>query len=391
MLVKKSGLFRIFMSIITLVLLVSLLAPSLSCGEPETVTETIITTETSTSTETSTTTETATSTETETETVEPIVLVFTSHNSGSGFWRKEVIDPYFRELERRSNGRVVVEEHWNGELVSLIDAYDFMLKGSVDMAEYFPGMLAGRFPMDDVFAFSPFDAQCYRPARAAYELGQEFPELLEAYDDAKLLWRIPGYSVGMVTVNKAIRTLEGSKGYKITPVGQWSAALMEALDWTPTSVPPEESTSSLETGVIDGTGISMYLLWEFGWGPIVKYLTKPICVDEMIVNCSMNLDSWNSLPKDVQDTIDDLSEWILDIRDEAIYKNFEEGIQKAPEEFGIEIITLSAEEQANFNAAVMPVRDDFVAHIDSLGLPGQALLDKYLELTYKYSGEEYKW
>jgi TRAP-type C4-dicarboxylate transport system substrate-binding protein len=329
---------------------------------------------------------------TTTPTEEPIVLVFTSHNSGTGFWRTEVIDPYFRELERRTNGRVKVEEHWNGELVNLIDAYDFMLKGSVDMAEYFPSMLAGRFPMDDVVAFSPFDAQCYRPARVIYEMGQEFPQMLEPYNkDAKLLWRIPGYSVGMVTVNKAIRTLEGSKGYKITPVGQWSAKLMEALDWTPTSVPPEESTSSLETGVIDGTGISMYLLWEFGWGPIVKYLTLPIHVDEMLVNCSMNMDTWNKLPKDIQDTIDDMGEWVLDIRDKAIYNNYIESLPKAHDEFGIEIITLSPEEQAKFNAAVMPVREDFVTAIDDLSLPGQELLDKYLELTYKYCEDKYKW
>jgi TRAP-type C4-dicarboxylate transport system substrate-binding protein len=326
-----------------------------------------------------------------TTTEEPVVLVFTSHNSASGFWRKEVIEPYFTELEKRTNGRVKVEQHWNGELVNLIDAYDFMLKGSVDMAEYFPSMLAGRFPMDDVVCFSPFDAQCYRPARVIYELGQEFPEMLEPYKDAKLLWRVPGYSVGMVTGKKAIRDLEGSKGYKIGPVGQWSSAQMEALGWTPTSVPPEDSTSALQTGVQDGTGISMYLLWEFGWGPIIKYLTMPIHVDEMLVNCSMNWDSWNKLPKDVQDTIDDMEEWILDIRDKAIYKNFEESLPKATEEFGIEIITLSPEEQAKFNAAVQPVREAFVADIESQGLPGQELMDKYLELTYKYSEDKYKW
>jgi TRAP-type C4-dicarboxylate transport system substrate-binding protein len=322
---------------------------------------------------------------------EPIVLVFTSHNSGSGFWRTEVIDPFFRELEKRTDGRVVVEEHWNGELVSLIDAYDFMLKGSVDMAEYFPSMLAGRFPMDDVVAFSPFDAQCYRPARVIEELGDKFPEMMEPYNDAKLLWRIPGYSVGVVTSKKPIRDLESSKGYKIGPVGQWSSAQIEALGWVPTAVPPEDSTSALQTGVQDGSGISMYLLWEFGWGPIMKYLTKPICVDEMLVNCSINWDSWNKLPKDVQDTIEDLQDWIIDVRDEAIYKNFAESLPKATEEFGIEIITLSPEEQAKFNAAVMPVREAFIADIESKGLPGQELMDKYLELTYKYSEDKYKW
>jgi hypothetical protein len=40
---------------------------------------------------------------------------------------------------------------------------------------------------------------------------------------------------------------------------------------------------------------------------------------------------------------------------------------------------------------VAPVREDFIADIESKGLPGQELMDKYLELTYKYSEDQYKW
>ena len=78
------------------------------------------------------------------EAKDPITLVFTSHNSGSGFWKTNVIEPYFIELEKRTNGRVKVEQHWNGELVNLMDAYDAMVKGVVDLAEYFPSMLQGK-------------------------------------------------------------------------------------------------------------------------------------------------------------------------------------------------------------------------------------------------------
>jgi len=320
---------------------------------------------------------------------QPITLVFTSHNSGNGFWKTNVIEPYFKELEKRTNGRVKVEQHWNGELVNLIDAYDAMIKGSVDMAEYFPSMLAGRFPMDDIMPFTPFDTMTYRPGRVMYELGKEFPQSLEPYKDAKLLWREPGYSVGFVTSKTAVRDFAGSKGLKMGPVGEWSAKLIEALGWVPTPVPPEDSTSALQTGVQDGSGISMYLLWEFGWGPIMKYMTVPIHVDEMLVNCSMNLNTWNSLPKDIQDTINDMSEWIVDLQDAAVVKNYYDSVPKAKTEFGIEVITLSAAEQAKMQAAIQPVQDAFVKSLEDKGLPGKKLMDKFIELNRKYSDSKY--
>ena len=320
----------------------------------------------------------------------PVTLIFTSHNSGSGFWKTSCIEPYFIELEKRTNGRVKVEQHWNGELVNLIDAYDAMIKGSVDMAEYFPSMLQGRFPMDDVVVFTPSDSLCYRPGRVLHEIGQEFPQMLKPYSDAKLLWREPGGSYGAVTTRKAIRTLEGSKGMKIGPVGKWSSKLIESYGWIPTPVPPEDSTSALQTGVQEGTGISMYLLWEFGWGPIMKYMTLPLHFDEMLVNCSMNLDVYNKLPKDIQDIMAEMTDWVIDLQDKAVLTNLHESLPKAETEFGIETIWLPAEEQAKFTEATKSVKQEFIDDLESKGLPGQKLMDRFLELNKKYSDDKYK-
>jgi TRAP-type C4-dicarboxylate transport system substrate-binding protein len=318
---------------------------------------------------------------------EPVTLVFTSHNAGGGFWHKSVIEPYFIELEKRTNGRVKVEQHWNGELVSLMDAYDAMLKGDVDLAEYFPSMLVGRFPMDDVVAFSTY--YNYKPGRTMYELGQEFPQMLEPYQEAKLLWRENGYSIGMGTTKKQIRDIAGSKGIKLGPVGKWSSARMEALGWVPTPTPPEEATSALQTGVQEGSGISMYLLWEFGWGPIMKYITMPIRVDEMLVNCSMNIDTWNSLPKDIQDIINGMEEWIIDLHDQAVLKNAFESMPRAEKEFGTVFYTLPAEEQAKIAELTVPVQEAFIAELESQGLPGKELVERFLELDKKYSDPQY--
>jgi TRAP-type C4-dicarboxylate transport system substrate-binding protein len=374
--VKKNNAKRLIIPVAAmLVLVITLAVFFVACGKPSTTTTPTTPAPTATTPATS---------------EKPITLIFTSHNSGTGFWRLNVIDPFFRELEKRTNGRIKIEEHWNGELVSLMDAYDAMLKGSVDLAEYFPSMLAGRFPMDDIMPFTPFDTVVYRPGRVVYELGQQFPQSLEPYKEAKLLWREPGYSVGFVTTKKAVRDLAGSKGMKMAPVGEWSANIIEALGWVPTSVPPEESTSALQTGVNDGTGISMYLLWEFGWGPIVHYMTVPIHCDEMLVNCSMNINTWNKLPKDIQDIINSMLEPNVDLQDAAVVKNYFDSIPKAKSEFGIELITLPQSEQDKMNAAIQPVQDAFIKSLEDKGLPGKDYMAKFLELNRKYSAEQYK-
>jgi len=334
-----------------------------------------------------TTNVTSTAVSTATTTVKPITLVYTSHNNGTGFWAKNVIGPYFREIEKRTNGKIHIEEHWNGELVSLKDAYDVMLKGDVDMAEWFPSMLQGRFPMEDVVSFT--QVTNYRPARTLFETAQIYPKMVEPYGDGKILLRNLGYSVGMFTTKKQIKDLDGSKGMKIGPVGKWSSELIKAYGWVPVSVPPEESTSALQTGVQEGSGASWYLLWEFGWGSIMKYATLPIACDEMLVNLSMNKAKFNSLPKDVQDTINGLQEWAIDLQDKAVAKNAMESPAKASAEFKIETYTLPQSVLDKMSSLSSGVRADYAKSLEAAGLPGQAFIDKYLEICKKYSDAQY--
>jgi TRAP-type transport system periplasmic protein len=344
-------------------------------------------TNTQTNVNTVTSAVTSTSVATTTGTVKPITLIFTSHNSGTGFWRNSVVAPYFREIEKRTNGRVLIEEHWNGELVSLKDAYDAMLKGDVDMAEFFPSMLQGRFPMDDVVSFSVLYNN--RPAYTLYELSNLYPQVNKPYDDGKLLLKNCGYSAGMATTKKQITTFAESAGMKLGPVGKWSAELMSAYGWVPTSVPPEESTTALQTGVQEGSGMSWYLLWEFGWGSIMKYCTMPIRVDEMLVNLSMNKNKWNSLPKDIQDTINGMQEWAVNLQDAAVIKNAMESPAKAEKEFGIKTYMLPQSEIDKMAQLAAPVKQAYIKSLADAGLPSTDYVAKYSELEKKYADSQY--
>jgi TRAP-type C4-dicarboxylate transport system substrate-binding protein len=369
--------------ILVLVLVLSTLLAACSSSSPATTTVT----STATTATTMTSSVTSTATATATTTIKPVTLVFTSHNNGTGFWAKNVIGPYFREIEKRTHGGVRIEEQWNGELVSLKDAYDAMLKGDVDMAEWFPSMLQGRFPMEDVVSFTQVSNN--RPARTLYELAQQYPQMVAPYADGKILLRNMGYSVGMFTTKKQITDLASSKGMKIGPVGKWSSALISAYGWTPISVPPEESTSALQTGVQEGSGASWYLLWEFGWGTIMKYATMPIACDEMLVDLSMNKDKFNSLPKDVQDTINGMQEWAIDLQDTAVVKNAIASPALAKQQFNIISYTLPQTEIDKMASISASVKADYVKSLSDAGLPAQPFVDKYLEICKKYADPQY--
>jgi len=374
---------KLFGAILLVVVLLSTTVLAACSSTPSTTT--ITNTTTNATTQTSSVTSTAVTTKT--TAVKPITLVFTSHNSGTGFWRNNVIAPYFREIEKRTNGQVLIEEHWNGELVSLNDAYDAMLKGDVDMAEFFPSMLQGRFTMDEVVSFSA--SYNNRPAWTLYELAKLYPKMNEPYNDGVILLKNCGYSAGMATTKKQITDLASSKGMKLGPVGKWSAELMSAYGWTPTSVPPEESTTALQTGVQEGSGMSWYLLWEFGWGPIMKYCTMPIRVDEMLVNLSMNKAKWNSLPKDVQTTILGMQEWAINLQDTAVIKNAQESPAKAQKEFGLVTYNLPQSEIDKMAQLAAPVRAAYIKTLADAGLPSTDFVNKYLELEKKYSDSQY--
>jgi TRAP-type C4-dicarboxylate transport system substrate-binding protein len=372
MLVKKSGRFRIFMSIITLVLLVSLLAPSLSCGEPENVTETV------------------TTTETETETIEPIVLVFSTTESANSFLVKDIFEPYFAELEKKTNGMLKIEPHYSGELAASLDAYDATVKGTIDMTVFTPLDMASRFPMDGIMAFSSLDVVCHKRGRVMWDLFQTFPEMREQYKDTKVLFMgcmSKGY-LGTIE-GKPVRTLEDLKGLKVAAPGKWPGERQKALGMVPVSMAPPDIFPSLQKGLIDGLFISLFLLRDINLGEILKYVEYPTQFTLTPRVCVMNLDAYNKLPTDIQEIVTETSDRWLDYYSEAYHLMDVDRMSTAVEEFGVEFIELSKDELSRWAALDEPVWDKFVSELEAQGLPGEELMEEYLRLEQKYAAPEH--
>jgi TRAP-type transport system periplasmic protein len=356
--------------LICLLLLVTLLGSTVACSNG--------TSTTSTSPGTAATSQTA---------AQPIKLVFTFFEPPVSSTWTDLYKPMFNEIEKRAEGRVKIEPHFNAELVSLVDSIDAVLKGTVDMAHCMPMMAAGQFPMDDISSLWSYDVYNVRHGRVIWDLHQQIPEMQTAYKDFKALWFGTSGTMGWGTSKKPIRKLEDLKGMKTTPTGAISAERIKALGAVPVSLAPEAVVTSLQTGVIDGLPAMAWALRDLNWGPELHYFTV-VSPNEALYALLMNKNKWNNLPADIQKIFSEVGETYVDGYDKFNSQLNKDRTASAPKDFGIEVIELSKDELGKFAAVDQPVRQAFASGLEAKGLPGKKLLDSFSQLEKKYSVAE---
>jgi len=87
----------------------------------------------------------------------------------------------------------------------------------------------------------------------------------------------------------------------------------------------------------------------------------------------MNMDKWNSLPKDVQKVMEGMarehSEWTGSYMDNHII----ESIEWSKKTQGVEVITLSKAEKAKWDKLLDPILADWVAATNKKGYPADQI------------------
>jgi TRAP-type transport system periplasmic protein len=351
-------------TLLILILLLALVAGGVSCGKSTPTSNTSVTTQVTS--------------------VKPITLVFSMFEPAVAMSWVSFYQPWFADIEKRSNGRVKIEAHLGGELLSLPDTYNGIVQGTIDMGHAFPSMVQGKFTMSEIVNFWAYDRNLANKGRICWDLFKAVPEALKQYDETKLIWFGSSYTGGLGTTKKPLVTLEDLKGTKITTTGAWCAARQELLGIVPVALPPEAMVTSMQTGIIDGMAAPAWGLRDMGWGAVMKYMTVVNIYDGAYA-FMMNQNTWNKLPADIQKIFTDTGEEWIDKFDELNVRVGKERLASAPQEFGMQVIELSKEEQARWAAADKPAIQKFAADLESKGLPGNKFISEFLKLEDKYN------
>ncbi|MBS4024319.1 MAG: TRAP transporter substrate-binding protein [Clostridia bacterium] len=294
------------------------------------------------------------------------------------------MEKWKEEVEKRTNGRVKVETYPGGTLLGAMNMYEGVSQGVAEIGLTCPSYFPGQFPL---FAISDM-AIVYPNAKVAslvlYDLIQEFqPPSLKDYKVITVFATEPSYIMSM----DRIASLEDLKGKEIRISGG-NAAVLGALGAAPVGMGMGQVSEALQTGVIRGNVSSREVLKDFKFIEKTKYV-----VDYPLTTTSfaalMDRDVWDSLPADVQKVIDEVSREMALFAGTYLDDYVQDVIEWGQKEQGLEVITLSAEERAKWDAIVMPFAEQAAADAEAKGLPGNQFLKRLLELNEQHS-KQYK-
>ena len=343
--------------------------------------------------EVTTTTPTTTPATTPTTPAEPvqISLIFSSHNP-------EMAPPSQAQIawadwiEEQSGGQVEFTHIFGGGLLTEAEAFRGVQTGIAHLGIYVVNPAQG-FLLNTVTMLPFMGWSDRRTTSQIYQdLLNEFPEMAGEWEGLKLLAAPMMPPTHIHTVDTVIRTPEDMDDMLFGTTGERSDLLM-ALGAAPVEQEIGDWPASLERGLFKGVINHFEVLQVFGMLGLLPYHTvfesvrggginmTPICI-------VMNLDTWNSLPADIQAIFEEAEPVYMDTLFGIEETVFTQGALDFCEAEGHTFTYLTAEEiEAWYDVVKGPVHDAWIAAAEAAGLPGQEIYDRVLELIEQYKAQ----
>jgi len=294
-------------------------------------------------------------------------------------------------VEKAAKGKYVFDIKWYPaeSLLKGADSYDGVAKGIADSAMISLGYTPGRFPAILTLSQSGLAPikNCGAAAHTAWEFFKKYKP--KEFDDTKALV-FYGTGPGWIHTHKPIRKVDDLKGMRLRVTGA-GALGAKAVGAEPVAMGMIEVYLAAKKGTIDGLVSPAETLKNYKHAEVFQYSTfAPFFYSELI-NYVMNRTVWNKLPKDLQEAFDAVSEEAVDEAGQIWEYQAElarDYARKQPG--GHEFLYLSEEELAKVNRLLAPVRDQYIALLNSKGLPGKEMVEDALKMSEKYNKQTYK-
>lgn len=279
------------------------------------------------------------------------------------------------EVEKRTNGKVLVNTFPGSTLLGAKDMIDGVIAGQADIGCASLAYQPGRFTLM-LSASLPLPIPDARTGSLmVWNLYNKYkPESLGKLKVLTMFISAPSNIMSSVP----IRTLADIKGLPLRASGG-ALEILKAWGSNPVGMPMSDTPEALQKGVVKGLFSSLEVLKDFKFAETCRYATLTnVAVYPFAV--VMNMDKWNSLPKDVQKVMEDLgteqSEWTGTYMDNHVKAS----VEWSKQTYNVEFIELSAEEKAKWDKLLEPITAEWIKNAKEKGLPAEAILKDVEEL-----------
>jgi TRAP-type transport system periplasmic protein len=307
------------------------------------------------------------------------------------------ITPWTQAVAASSNGRVAFDIKEANTLVKEDMQIDAVLNGTSDITAFQPDWATGTYPVEELSELPMIFPDETTAVKVTWDLMQQYAtnEELKDFHVLGLMFISASQWGGKV----AVHTPADFKGVRVRSGGGVETDTINALGGVPVETETMDLATALTRNMFDG----LFLTWSFHAGNTNQWCTEWTKTD-MFYRClvlAMSKERWDSLPAAVQKAFDDNSgvdDSVKYCSDDVKYnldnasmpglrdRNLDfVAVQERAKKVGGTIYELSADEKAQWKAAVQKVLDGWVTKYASM-VPSQEIMDKCNELIEQYAG-----
>jgi len=305
---------------------------------------------------------------------EPITLNLSHFMSNQHPLHSNVLVPFADSVLEQTEGRVKIQIYPNNELGAPTTTVDQVVSGSLDMGLTLAAYTPGRFPLTTILEFPFMYETSLQQNLVANDLKQDLQDT--DYKDMKLLW-IGGTDVAKVLINKEVSTVDGLSGLKLRSPGLLYNDLFHKLGATELSLPVSDLYDAMDRGIVDGSLMSPSALISFKLAEVTdNIIDLDVYANPLIL--VVNKDAWAKISAEDQQIIENLAAELPEKVGTQYDKEFAAGMDAA-KEHNIKVISFSDEEKAKIHAIADTLKQEWIAKMDSEGLPASETYEKALQ------------
>ncbi|MEQ8285923.1 TRAP transporter substrate-binding protein DctP [Thalassospira sp.] len=283
----------------------------------------------------------------------PRILKFSDHQPSDRMRTRFLRDVVFPLIEVESNGRLKIEDHWDGELAKAYDALGAVSSGAVDMATTVPEYTAKELPLHQIFKsfiVGPTGDRQVEFFQRIYDEVPAFNEELAASNIVPIFFGT-GYPVAFYGT-KPMADLSTIAEQKWRSASFWHLDFLKNTGATPVRVHwGPEVYEAMKSGELDGLMVNVdsgYFLNAHEVAPNIL-VSYDLWLGH-VYPLTMNKDVWDSLKLEDQDAIKRAASKAYEALGNVMIQSFDAQVEKL-REAGANVRMLDAAEVKAFAAA----------------------------------------
>ncbi|MGV0878956.1 TRAP transporter substrate-binding protein DctP [Martelella sp. FLE1502] len=288
---------------------------------------------------------------------EEVTIKLSYNNPDTTLAWQSVYEPYARDLETLSDGRIKVDRYPNGVLHHVTEGFKALASGIVDVAPAYPVYMASSFQL-----IHAMDLPYVLPdsnIAAGRVVNEEYADYMRPeYEKMGIYLAFAGTTATYdILADVPINTLEDLKGLKIRAAGTTATEIVTRLGAVPVNISVADAYSALQSGVVDGAFLAPGDMEAYNLHEQAQHLYRTRAA-RVFVAIGMRKDMYDGLPEDLQNVFKEAGNNAMINMAEMYEQLTSEGLEKMAAE-GVTIVEPSAEDRAEIRRRLDPMIGEF--------------------------------